>query len=60
MDTLLRSGIKEAVRTLYSVVADDDLLQIQKTRKEFEGDFTLVVFPLLKFPAGHPNKQQGR
>ena len=24
------------------------MLQIQKTRKEFEGDFTLVVFPLLR------------
>jgi len=45
---LLRSGIKEAVRTLYGVLADDDLLQIQKTRKEFVGDFTLVVFPLSK------------
>ena len=45
---MLRSGIKEAVRTLYGVLADDDLLQIQKTRKEFVGDFTLVVFPLSK------------
>ena len=48
MEKLLRSGIKEAVRTLYGVLADDDLLQIQKTRKEFVGDFTLVVFPLSK------------
>jgi arginyl-tRNA synthetase len=27
---------------------DKSLIQLQKTRKEFEGDFTLVVFPLIK------------
>lgn len=56
METLLRSGIKEAVRILYNVVADDDLLQIQKTRKEFEGDFTLVVFPLSKTSRRSPEQ----
>lgn len=56
MEKLLRSGIKEAVRTLYGVVADDDLLQIQKTRKEFEGDFTLVVFPLSKTSRRSPEQ----
>lgn len=56
MEKLLRTGIKEAVRTLYGVVADDDLLQIQKTRKEFEGDFTLVVFPLSKVTRRSPEQ----
>jgi len=56
MEKLLRSGIKEAVRTLYGVVAEDDLLQIQKTRKEFEGDFTLVVFPLSKTSRRSPEQ----
>jgi len=56
MEKLLRSGIKEAVRTLYGVSADDDLLQIQKTRKEFEGDFTLVVFPLSKVTRRSPEQ----
>lgn len=56
METLLRSGIKEAVRILYNVVADDNLLQIQKTRKEFEGDFTLVVFPLSKTSRRSPEQ----
>jgi arginyl-tRNA synthetase len=36
-----------AVRELYGV-DNASLIQVQKTRKEFEGDFTLVVFPLLK------------
>lgn len=36
-----------SIETLYGKVGDE-LVQIQKTRKEFEGDYTLVVFPLLK------------
>jgi hypothetical protein len=39
MEKLLRKGIREAVRSLYGAGAGDDLLQIQKTRKEFEGDY---------------------
>lgn len=40
-------------------MADDDLLQIQKTRKEFEGDFTLVVFPLSKISRRSPEQTAG-
>ena len=36
-----------SIEALYGKVGDE-LIQIQKTRKEFEGDYTLVVFPLLK------------
>jgi len=48
MEKLLRSVVKEAVKSIYGADVHDDLLQVQKTRKEFEGDFTLVVFPLSK------------
>jgi len=37
----------EAVNALYGV-DDASLIQLQPTRKEFEGDVTLVAFPLLK------------
>ena len=37
--------VKRATEELYGV---SDNIQIQKTRKEFEGDYTVVVFPLLK------------
>ena len=37
----------QAVEALYEAL-DGEQLQIQKTRKEFEGDYTLVVFPLLR------------
>jgi len=56
MEKLLKTGIREAVRSLYGVDAGDDLLQIQKTRREFEGDFTLVVFPLTKISRHSPEQ----
>lgn len=56
MEKLLRKGIREAVRSLYGADAGDDLLQIQKTRREFEGDFTLVVFPLSKISHHSPEQ----
>jgi arginyl-tRNA synthetase len=37
-----------AVKTLYGIEADERMLQLQKTRAEFEGDITLVVFPFVK------------
>ena len=39
---------KEAVKSLYGAEPAEGALQLQATRKEFEGDVTLVVFPLLK------------
>ena len=46
IEQFLTQAVAAAVRTLYGEV--NAPLQIQKTRKEFAGDFTLVVFPLLK------------
>ena len=45
---------KEAVKALYGVEADDKMIQTQATRKEFEGDITLVAFPLLKMSRKSP------
>ena len=42
------SGILE----LYNIKVDS--LEFQSTRKEFEGDITLVIFPLLKYIKGNP------
>ena len=44
----------EAVEKLYGV-GDPALVQIAKTRKEFTGDYTLVVFPLLKASRKSPD-----
>ena len=44
----LSEAIKSVAESLYGPVEAISQLQIQKTRKEFEGDYTVVVFPLLK------------
>jgi len=54
MEQLLREGVRQAIINLYGSHVADNLLQIQKTKKEFEGDFTLVVFPLLKTSGKSP------
>ncbi|MBR7102335.1 MAG: arginine--tRNA ligase [Tidjanibacter sp.] len=45
--------IAECVEALYGATGID--LQLQKTRKEFEGDYTLVVFPLLRTSRKSPD-----
>ena len=44
----------EAIQALYGVEVPAAQLQVQVTRKEFEGDYTLVVFPLLKMSKTTP------
>ena len=44
----------EAIQALYGVEIPEAQLQVQVTRKEFEGDYTLVVFPLLKISKTTP------
>jgi arginyl-tRNA synthetase len=56
MEIVLKEKVKEAVQILYNSQVADDLIQIQETRKEFKGDFTLVVFPLLRFSGSTPEK----
>ncbi len=56
MEELLRKGVREAIRSLYSADVNDDLLQIQKTRKEFTGDLTLVAFPITKISHKSPEQ----
>ena len=38
----------EAVKALYGAELPASIMQVQITRKDFEGDYTLVVFPLLR------------
>ncbi len=53
-ELFLQIEAKQAIEKLYGVVPDDSQMQIQKTRKEFEGDYTLVAFPLLKVSKKNP------
>ena len=54
MEEELRSALAESIERLYGAFEGD--LQIQKTRKEFEGEFTLVVFPLLRTSKKKPEE----
>ena len=47
IEKIIQQAASDAITKLYGEVAPA-LVQIQKTRKEFSGDYTLVVFPLLK------------
>ena len=48
------SSAQKAVSELYKQDVSADVLQLQKTRAEFEGNVTLVVFPLLKISHQKP------
>lgn len=47
-EMFIASKVSEAVKALYGADFAAENLQVQPTRKEFEGDFTLVTFALLK------------
>ena len=48
LEEKISSLVKAAVKALYGVEAEDSQIQLQKTRPEFEGNITLVVFPFVK------------
>jgi len=56
IETILIESIAAAIKTLYGQEAATDKIQLQKTRKEFEGDFTLVVFPFLQLSRKRPEE----
>ncbi len=53
-EQFIQEKAQGVIESLYGVKPDISLVQIQKTRKEFEGDYTLVAFPLLKMSKKSP------
>ena len=49
---ILTPKIQEAIQALFAVSLDK--VEYQATRREFEGDITMVVFPILKLVKGNP------
>src|SRR5690606_29405659 len=45
---------KQAVKELYGADLPDQQISIQETRKEFEGQLTIVVFPITRFSKKSP------
>ncbi len=56
IEKLLTETFKQAVKDLYGQEITGKSAAIQKTRPEFEGDFTFVVFPLLRFSKKSPEQ----
>jgi arginyl-tRNA synthetase len=54
LESNLKKTVQEAFSSIYNQSIDDSLLQFQKTRKEFSGDITLVIFPLAKVLRQNP------
>ena len=52
----LTASIISALKTLYGQDVPEKMVQLQKTKKEFEGHLTLVVFPFLKMSKKGPEQ----
>ncbi len=56
IEIILNEAVVKAVKELYGQEPVENSIQFQKTRKDFEGDFTLVVFPLLRISKKPPEQ----
>ena len=56
IEALISKAADEAVKALYGMDATEKMLQLQKTRSEFEGNLTLVVFPFVKAAKKSPEQ----
>lgn len=59
VNQLISVGLSSALRELYNSEPAEGQIQIQKTRKEFDGDLTIVVFPLLRMSRKSPEITAG-
>ncbi len=50
------AAVQEGVKTLYGTEVPAEQVQLQKTKKEFEGHLTVVVFPFLKISRKKPEQ----
>ena len=51
LQEILNPSIKKAVKELFEISIEK--VEFQATRKDFEGDITVVIFPLLKLIKGN-------
>ena len=56
IETTLVQSVVEAIKSLYGTDFNAEKIQLQKTRKEFEGDYTVVVFPFLAISKKRPEE----
>jgi len=56
IEQFLEEKVRSIVKDIWGVEPDTGQLQLQQTRKDFEGDITLVAFPLLKISHKSPEE----
>ena len=56
IENMIADAVKQAVKSLYGQEVPDKMVQVQKTRSEFEGNLTLVVFPFVKMARKSPEQ----
>ena len=54
IESIISNSVIDAVKALYGQEVAPKMVQIQKTKQEFEGNLTLVVFPFLKISKKKP------
>ena len=54
IESIISGSVVEAVKALYDQEVSPKMVQLQKTKQEFEGNLTLVVFPFLKISKKKP------
>ena len=55
MQTTIAAAVVAALNKLYNIEADAASVSLTKTKKEFEGNLTLVVFPYVKAARQRPD-----
>jgi len=56
MESLIIEKVAEGIQQLYGSEVNVNQIQVQKTRPDFEGDLTVVVFPFLKISKKSPEQ----
>ena len=56
LESTLRKSVIKAIHDLYGHEVAAEQASVQKTKKEFEGHYTLVVFPFLKISKKNPEQ----
>ncbi len=56
LEEIILHSLEKAVNAVYGVAPQKEMLQVQATRKEFEGDLTALMFPLLKLSRKSPEQ----
>ena len=54
IEKIIQKGVADAIAALYGASVEPQSIQVQETRKEFAGDYTVVVFPFLRMSRKSP------